>query len=301
MSARRAGCPWRADRTARPARRRPPATSCLTAWWRGRRASCRSPRCRRRVDGARRMRRPQHVEREAGPGQPPSGRQRDQRRPGRYGLTRDGAQRPGGLVDRPYGDPADRTPTQRAARPPTWSACRWLSSTNAMPRTPSRARQASTGPSAGPVSTSTTQPGARGGQHDRVALPDVARDDHPARRRPPGWDDRVGTITTVAPASAASSSLARAVAAADRGDATQRTDHQQRARRAGGPRQRGAGHGSGMIGHGDSHARGPPRRARRTLLATVVATGATSAASTPRTVAGATAGPPAGWRRPPPG
>ena len=57
--------------------------------------------------------------------------------------------------------PTATAPTPRsaitAASPPTWSACRWLSTTRGMRPTPSPRRHDSTGTGSGPVSTSTAR------------------------------------------------------------------------------------------------------------------------------------------------
>ena len=53
-------------------------------------------------------------------------------------------------------------PVSAPARPPTWSASRWLRSTSGSSSMPRRSRQRSTGPTSGPASTSTPAPGAVG-------------------------------------------------------------------------------------------------------------------------------------------
>ncbi len=103
----------------------------------------------------------------------------------------------------PTAIPPTGRPRSDSARPPTWSACRWLSSTSAMPRTPSRARQASTCPSSGPVSTSTTQPGRAVASTRASPCPtSQATITQPAGGQP-GGTSRVGTRTSVHPASPA--------------------------------------------------------------------------------------------------
>jgi hypothetical protein len=53
-------------------------------------------------------------------------------------------------------------PVSAPARPPTWSASRWLSSTSGRSSTPSRSRHRSTGPTSGPASTRIASPGPVG-------------------------------------------------------------------------------------------------------------------------------------------
>ena len=86
--------------------------------------------------------------------------------------------------------PTDR-PSSAAASPPTWSACRWLSTTSGSAVTPSRSRQPSTAPV---VRSGVDQHRAArlaGAHHHRVALADVAGHHRPpggrpARGHPPG-------------------------------------------------------------------------------------------------------------------
>ena len=180
-------------------------------------------------------------------------------------------------------------PRSAPARPPMWSACRWLSRTRAIPRTPRRARQASTGPSAGPVSISTTQPGRAVAKTTASPCPTShATITHPAGGQP-GGASRVGTTTTVAPASTASSTARRR---RDRAATAMPPNAPTISSAPTGP----AGQGNAVPGTAAarsataiSHAAGQPA-SQAHAPAAAGATGATSAASTPSTVAGATAG-----------
>ena len=84
--------------------------------------------------------------------------------------------------------PARTAPTVAAAHraagsPPTWSRWKCVSTSSGDPVTPRSRRQRSIGTGSGPASISTAAPGPAFEQQ-RVALPDVAGDEHPARRRP---------------------------------------------------------------------------------------------------------------------
>ena len=158
-----------------------------------------------------------------------------------------------------------------------------------MPRTPRRARQASIGPSAGPASTSTTQPGRAVASTTASPCPTShATITHPAGGQP-GGTSRVGTITTVAPASTASSTArrrrVRATTAMPPSTATMSSAPTGPA----GQGRAAPGTAAARSATAMSHAAGHPA-SQAQALATAGATGATSAASTPNTVAGATAG-----------
>jgi len=213
-----------------------------------------------RVDVARRMRRPQYVEGEAGPRQPASGGQRDQRHPGRCDIPGDTAQRPCGLVDRAYGDPADRAPAQGSDQAADVVGVQVAEQHERDPADPEPA-EARIDRSVGRAGVDQHHPArSRSGQHDGIALPDVAGNDHPARGRPPWWDEPGRDDHDRGACKGREQHGARTPPPDDHGDATQRTDHEHRSRGARRPRQRGAGHGSGAIGHGDQPRRGPPRQ-----------------------------------------
>ncbi len=210
-----------------------------------------------RVDGRGRVQRAQHVEGEAGPGQPPTGRQRDQRRPGRGGLARHGAQRPGGFVDRPHADPAHRTPAQRAREPADVVGVQ-VAEQHEHDAPHPEARQAGVDrPVRGPGVDQHHPAGARGGEHDGVALADVARHDDPARRRPAGRHDP-GRHDHDRGARHRGEQQPPPPSGTTHGeDDGERADHEQGARRAVGPRERGAGDRRGVVGHRDEPAHGP--------------------------------------------
>jgi hypothetical protein len=140
------------------------------------------------------MRWAQHIEGEAGPGQPPSGGQRDERHTGRRGVPGDAAQRPRGLADRPDGDRPDRPPAERAREAADVIGVQMAEQDEGDTAHP-EAREAGIDRSVGRTGVDQHHPARTcRGQDDGIALPDVARHDHPPRGRParrgePGRDD----------------------------------------------------------------------------------------------------------------
>ncbi len=145
------------------------------------------------------------------------------------------------------------------------------------------------GPSAGPASTSTTQPGRAVASTTASPCPTShATITHPAGGQP-GGTSRVGTITTVVPASTASSTArrrrVRATTAMPPSTATMSSAPTGPA----GQGRAAPGTAAARSATAMSQAAGHPA-SQAQALAAAGATGATSAASTPNTVAGATAG-----------
>jgi hypothetical protein len=140
------------------------------------------------------MRWAQHIEGEAGPGQPPSGGQRDERHTRRRSVPGDAAQRPRGLANRPDGDRPNRPPTERAREAADVVGVQMAEEDEGDTAHP-EAREAGIDRSVGGTGVDQHHPTrTRCGQYDGVALPDVTRHDHPPRGRPPGrsepgWDD----------------------------------------------------------------------------------------------------------------
>ena len=137
-------------------------------------------------------------------------------------------------------------PSSTPASPSTWSAWKWVSTSSGTRSTPSRSRQRSTdrGVRPGVDHDGRARPGA---QHQRVALADVAGDQHPARRggqpevggpHQHGDDQEQAAAEPGRPAGAAAAARQRQ----DR--RTQHGQHRQRRRRR-------------------SPSRRPPRAARR--------------------------------------
>ena len=184
--------------------------------------------------------------------------------------------------------PTDR-PRNAPARPPTWSACRWLTSTIASVVTPSRSRQASTGPSSGPASTSTARPGCPVASTSASPCPTS----HATTAQPgggqPGRSTRVGTRTSRRPTTTARSS---GRTRRERASSTTTTTTAASSPAPAGP----PGHGTTAPGTAAARSAtvtsqptaGPASQAHP--CAAGIATGDSTAASTPSTVAGATAG-----------
>jgi hypothetical protein len=210
-----------------------------------------------RVDEGGRMRRPQHIEGETGPGQPLARGQRDQWHARRRGLSRDIAQRPPGLVDRTDADPAHGPPVQCARQPADvvgvevaeeheGDAAHPQPAEARVDRPDLRARVDQHHPARPPR-----------GEHDRVALPDVAGDDQPTRGRPTRRDEPRRDHHERDPGERSDHHRTTSPRAADQDGGHQRRGHQQRTDRAGRPRHSSARHRRGVVGHGDEPRRGP--------------------------------------------
>ena len=125
----------------------------------------------------------------------------EHRRCSRPALRTSACEAAGAVVGR--GERAGRDHARRPGRssapasPPTWSASRWDSSTSGSASTPSRSRQRSTGADVGSgIDQHAPAPGPAG-HHERIALPDVAGDQHrAAAAASPGPTCRSGQPTT---------------------------------------------------------------------------------------------------------
>jgi hypothetical protein len=90
-----------------------------------------------------------------------------------------------------------------AARPPTWSACRWLRITNGIREIPRRLRHPAIAPGSGPVSTRTARPCSA----VESTTPSPCPTSHATADQPdgghPGVRTRTGITTTSTPTTAA--------------------------------------------------------------------------------------------------
>ena len=142
-----------------------------------------------RVDVGDRVRRAQDVEGEAGHGQPPPAASATSGTPAAAAMPGDVAQRPRGLADRAHGDRPDRPSAQRARQAADVVGVQVAEQHEGDAAHP-EAREAGVDRPVGRAGVDQHHPARPGrGQHDGVALPDVARHDHPARGRPTRRDE----------------------------------------------------------------------------------------------------------------
>lgn len=184
--------------------------------------------------------------------------------------------------------PTSRSP-RTASRPPMWSACRWLSTTSGTRDTPSRSRQPASGPGSGPVSTTTARPASPVASTSASPWPtSQATIAHPAGGQP-GEITRIGTTTTSVPVSSAPTSTRsrrrrNAATTSSRHATSSSPPHQPSGQPMVAPGRPAAWRATRI----SQSASGPARRTSSS--ASHEDAGATSAATTPSTVAGATTG-----------
>jgi hypothetical protein len=137
------------------------------------------------VDERRRVRGPDHVEGQGGPAEPAAGRERDDRSARIGRLPRDLAQRPLRDADRADRDRAHRTAAQ-GAREPTDVVGVQMADHHQRDALHTEPAQAGVDRAVFGAGVDEHHPaGAAGGEHERVALPDVAGHGRPARGWPP--------------------------------------------------------------------------------------------------------------------
>ncbi|GEL22848.1 hypothetical protein PSU4_18020 [Pseudonocardia sulfidoxydans NBRC 16205] len=136
-----------------------------------------------RVDG------PEHVEHQPGPGQPLPGAQRHDARPRLPRLHAEAAQRCAGLTRGADRDPADGPAPQRARHPSDVVGVQ-VADDHEVERVHTQPGETGVdGPVVRAGVDEHRMAGCAGRQDERIALPDVARDDRPSDGRPAGGDD----------------------------------------------------------------------------------------------------------------